>query len=475
MFSFKKLFAKNRSPIRNTPRANLRIESLEKREVPALTVTLGYFDANMINIVDNNVVTGVSGVGKNDIVEVSREGTFVVVKHKTAGEAAFTVTRFDEARVGRIACLNYQGNNGHDKFTNFTNIQAYAYGGAGNDSLTGGNAKDCLFGDAGNDSLVGSAGDDILQGGEGNDILRGGAGNDLLKGDAGTDYLYGDAGNDSLLGGAGFDYLRGGSGNDWLDAGSKFESAIGDSGQDMNAWYWSTNGTQPQDVVQGGAPTCWIVASIASAARAGVNLNSRITYLGNGEYRVQLFQYNDTVNRSTSSMRLHYETVRFEGQLMGSDAAVTGDRVDSNLYDKAEFWALIMQRAVIQAISRWDPTLNVVAPHSGGALDPLRIITGRSGQWIDPEFSSASSIASSMAAGRAVVLCTGDVGGRLISGHCYTVMNVFYDYAARQYCLTVRNPWGVDGDSIGDSNPNDGLLVLSWNSIRTANVWLAVS
>src|ERR1700733_14036738 len=52
---------------------------------------------------------------------------------------------------------------------------AQLFGGAGNDTLTGGSGHDLLFGQAGNDILNGKGGDDLLFGGDGNDVLTGGA------------------------------------------------------------------------------------------------------------------------------------------------------------------------------------------------------------------------------------------------------------------------------------------------------------
>ena len=73
-------------------------------------------------------------------------------------------------------------------------ISADAFGGAGNDTLTGGTVGVRLYGEAGNDTLTGGAGADLLDGGTGNDLLFGGAGNDTILGGAGADLLDGGAG-----------------------------------------------------------------------------------------------------------------------------------------------------------------------------------------------------------------------------------------------------------------------------------------
>jgi Ca2+-binding RTX toxin-like protein len=50
---------------------------------------------------------------------------------------------------------------------------ASLFGGAGNDTLTGGSVADMLFGQSGNDILVGKDGNDFLFGGSENDVLIG--------------------------------------------------------------------------------------------------------------------------------------------------------------------------------------------------------------------------------------------------------------------------------------------------------------
>ncbi|MDB5386251.1 MAG: cya 3 [Planctomycetaceae bacterium] len=75
------------------------------------------------------------------------------------------------------------------------------YGGAGNDSLTGGKADDLLDGGTGNDRLNGGRGNDILVGGDGNDSLSGASGNDLLIGGLGSDDLSDSDGENIQIGG----------------------------------------------------------------------------------------------------------------------------------------------------------------------------------------------------------------------------------------------------------------------------------
>jgi Ca2+-binding RTX toxin-like protein len=71
-------------------------------------------------------------------------------------------------------------------------------GGAGNDTINGGDGLDFIMGNSGDDTLNGGAGSDILLGDDGNDALNGGEGVDNLEGSAGADATDGGAGSDYL-------------------------------------------------------------------------------------------------------------------------------------------------------------------------------------------------------------------------------------------------------------------------------------
>lgn len=118
-------------------------------------------------------------------------------------------------------------------------VAALIDGGAGNDTIRGG--------DLGND-LLGGDGNDVLVGGKLDDWLLGGAGNDrLFAGDAVTTFTAGDTtaqnaaiavdgGNgDYLEGGDGDDELYGARGSDWLTGGAGVDRLIGGAGGDILA------------------------------------------------------------------------------------------------------------------------------------------------------------------------------------------------------------------------------------------------
>ncbi|TAK77282.1 MAG: calcium-binding protein [Aquabacterium sp.] len=124
------------------------------------------------------------------------------------------------ATVANTGLIQVFGQGGNDVITlneaNGALPHANLFGGAGNDTITGGSGADLLFGQTGNDVLLGKGGADFLFGGSGNDVLTGGDGDDQMFGEAGDDRLIWNPGDDTDLfeGGAGTDTaeINGGNG-----------------------------------------------------------------------------------------------------------------------------------------------------------------------------------------------------------------------------------------------------------------------
>jgi len=121
--------------------------------------------------------------------------------------------------VANTALIQVFGQGGNDTITMNEAFGALPaanlFGGAGNDTLTGGSGGDMLFGQTGNDTLLGKGGSDFLFGGDGNDTLTGGDGDDQMFGEGGNDRMIWNPGDDSDLmeGGAGIDTAEVNGGN----------------------------------------------------------------------------------------------------------------------------------------------------------------------------------------------------------------------------------------------------------------------
>jgi hypothetical protein len=223
--------------------ARPRVEELENRVVPATFNTL-------ISSSGALIIVGTSG---NDNVSVQWLNGKYTVYGNTNGVAARSES-FDDSRVSRIYFYGYGGD---DSFgSSRTRIYTEAYGGDGNDTLTGGAAGDYLDGGNGNDTLIGNAGNDRLYGGANEDTLYGGDHDDYLSGDAGNDILKGELGNDTLHGLAGNDQLWGSDGNDKLYGGDGDDLLSGDWGNDSlygGMGYDHLYGGGDNDYLDGGA------------------------------------------------------------------------------------------------------------------------------------------------------------------------------------------------------------------------------
>ena len=80
----------------------------------------------------------------------------------------------------RVQSIRFEGNDGNDRFVNDTTLPSIAYGGNGNDTLTGGRNHDELIGGRGQDTLSGRRGNDWLWGGSEQDSVSGGLGDNFV-------------------------------------------------------------------------------------------------------------------------------------------------------------------------------------------------------------------------------------------------------------------------------------------------------
>jgi RTX calcium-binding nonapeptide repeat (4 copies) len=193
---------------RSVRRANLTLEELERREVPAGLVTAAVIGGTL-------AVTGLND-GNPAAARLGLNNQTVVVTG--AGIGSFDVSVLNGTRFTgtALSTLHFTGANavlldmglGNDivivsNVTGFSRVVAFA--GAGDDFIQvagGATVVSEIYGGPGNDVLVGGLGLNILDGGDGNDQLFGGPGRDLLVGGFGFDTLIGGAGDDIEIGDA---------------------------------------------------------------------------------------------------------------------------------------------------------------------------------------------------------------------------------------------------------------------------------
>lgn len=140
--------------------------------------------------------------------------------------------------TGRVIANGYDSNDALDA-AGLTTIKATLNGGAGNNTIYGGQAGDVLIGGSnggegfqGNNVVVGGAGDDTIYGNDlvamkgasgGNNVITGGGGNDTIYGNYGTNPT-GDGGE------GGQNVIIGGTGADTIYASQQVDGAEGGQG-----------------------------------------------------------------------------------------------------------------------------------------------------------------------------------------------------------------------------------------------------
>lgn len=387
------------------------IEMLEDRTVPT-TATL-----------DNGMLT-ILGTNKADTITLKQTATKITI----SGVA-------ESFPISKVSSIMIKGLDGNDRIDAFAmNLSCTMYGGSGDDFIIGSGVTDVIFGEKGNDRLFGKYGNDVLYGGEGNDLLFGNQGTDTLFGESGNDFM--DDGNPAVA-----EPINGGTGMDW------------------NADVVALAGTTMSDVNQTAAPSCGFLSSLQGLANNGYDFTKNIKYNGyrtdgTPSYQVKLF--------SNNAWKWH--TVDFTGSLTATDTtpAVEG-----------ESWVILLQRAWIQQQG------------NGGRCWPHEAILALTGsaakasryQVVDSDFSA---IQTALAGNKLVVSGTHNQGlstTKLVVNHAYTVIGTtgfkidFLNIDTRLVML--RNPWGHDGGT-GDSQPQDGIIILSWKDFQTSMKYLAI-
>jgi Ca2+-binding RTX toxin-like protein len=264
----------------------LLLESLETRNLMAanLTATLSSSD-HILRVVGTNNADSI--IVHNSAGKVSVQG--ISIQYNNNG-ALSNKASVDRALVTHV---EVKGLAGYDTITmDETGMTAgqglplYAWGGNGNDRITGGSMNDKLYGENGSDVLTGRGGDDLMIGAYANsdaetvgknDVFYGGAGNDTIRGGAGNDTLYGEAGDDTEFGGDGDDKLVGQIGTDSLDGGAGTDLLVEKTG------YATLTDTQLTTWVNS-AYTTDTLASIERATLTAFDVGLNYTYIDAGAF-----------------------------------------------------------------------------------------------------------------------------------------------------------------------------------------------
>ncbi len=246
----------------------------------------------------------------------------------------------------------------------------------------------------------------------------------------------------------------------WVEEkpGAKVQFADGGKfGGEFIADKWSPNGTVLSDIVQGAGGDCEFLASLGGAVLRGVDaygltLNEKITYIGNFNFRVWLYD---------SAGALSFQNVRFDGHLSTTDPQTPG----------GEFWTVLYERAFYQSQG---------SLIQGLMEEPaeLRALVGQATKSLYLSFNSNQTIFvdlnNAIHSGRAVVCGTSGFGLRdddLVTGHDYTVTAIQLDSKAQPVSVTLRNPWGHQKPgTIGGAE-----ITVTWSNFCHDMSWLFIN
>ena len=284
----------------------LGFETLEAREVPA--------------------ILSVTNMGNYVLIQADDNGSSVTIERETSNSK--TVIR--EPQAGKSWTFSSSPVQ--------HNLVVFV-GGAGTDwvDATGARVKVALHGKGGNDLLVGGSKNDKLW-------------------RSGLDYLIGGSSNDNLYGNSGRTSFTARAERLSTTAATPATSPTAATAR-LPRPQPVRFGTSATDVNQEQTPTCWALAPLSAAAFQGVNLESRITYLGDGEYRVKLL--NDDGGYC-------YQYVNLEGGRLDFEPEPQGD----------ESWVIIYHRAMMQELNIDWKDINDY--RGGQCWEVMSMLTGRS-------------------------------------------------------------------------------------------------
>ena len=196
------------------------------------------------------------------LLAVAALGAGLIVPASSAGAASVIVATFTP--TGGLLTVFGNASDDHINISRYAPGKILVNGGAV--SVSGGTPTVAntvliqVFGQGGNDTITLAEANGALP----KSNLFGGAGNDTLTGGSGGDQLFGQAGNDTLLGKGGTDFLFGGSENDTLTGGDADDQVFGESGNDRLVW----NPGDDTDLNEGGLGVDTVEVNGATARRS---------------------------------------------------------------------------------------------------------------------------------------------------------------------------------------------------------------
>jgi hypothetical protein len=197
---------------------------------------------------------------------------------------------------------------------------------------------------------------------------------------------------------------------------------------------WGT-GPVAADVNQGYVGDCYFLSSLASFANLQpALLQSSAVDMGDGTYTVQFM----TSANTPEFIRVSNDISTYGG----------GSYVYARPGSSGSLWAVVLEKA----FAYFRTGANTYSSINSGWMGSAYALFGVNSTFFYLSSTSATSLystlSSELAAGKEVTLGTGNAPN-LVSGHAYTLVSCTITNGVASY--VVRNPWGVSGDSLENS------------------------
>jgi|HubBroStandDraft_1064217.scaffolds.fasta_scaffold58495_1 hypothetical protein len=201
---------------------------------------------------------------------------------------------------------------------------------------------------------------------------------------------------------------------------------------DLSLW-----GTGPVmgDVNQGEVGDCYFLSSLAAFANSDPSmLHQSAVDLGDGTYAVQFYS-----NGKPEYVRVNdrFSSGPFNGFYYANPGS--NDTI----------WAMVMEKAFCYFRTGANSYASINAGWMGEVYSDLNINSSVLFPDSDSQTAFYNTVSAALNAGEAVTLATSSDAPNLVSDHAYTLVSTHETNGVTYY--VVRNPWGVSGDSLENS------------------------
>jgi len=190
------------------------------------------------------------------------------------------------------------------------------------------------------------------------------------------------------------------------------------------------------DVNQGEVGDCYFLSSLAAFAQQDPQLLVQSAVdMGDGTYTVQFISNNTPTFVRVSNA---FASGPFDGLAYahpGTDGSI---------------WAAVFEKAFAYFRTGANTYASINSGWMGEAYSDLGVNSNAFFPSIDTSSSLYSMISTDLADGEEVTLATSSDAPNLVSDHAYTVVSTYTDSSGVTRYI-VRNPWGVSGDSLENS------------------------